>query len=218
MTKQIEMSEQTQVRTRMPTVALVAAGLLILTSALFPSAEDPADYSGVLDLLVDNAARTKVVLLTVPLGIWALAAGIASVQDRVRDRAAASWLRLGLHGVLIGAAAVTVQFALASAGLANRMDGASDGTVLWAGATYVRSFAMLILWAGLAAVGRAVLIEGLASRWLGFVPIPLATAMVLLSAASIVGGPTKTAALATGALAGLTAIWSVLFGISLARR
>ena len=212
------MATTVETRETFPAVAFVGAGLLILTSALFPRIADPADFAGVLDVLVDNTARTRLVVLAVPVGIWALAAGIASLQGRVESRTAATWLRVGLCGVVIGAAAVTVQFALASAALADRVAGGSDGTALWAGATYVRSFAMLILWAGLAAVGHAVLLDRLAARWLGFVLIPVAIAMVIVSAAPIVEGPTVRAQLASGGLAALTAIWSVAFGVSLARR
>jgi hypothetical protein len=128
-----------------------------------------------------------------------------------------TWLRLGMHGVLIGAAVAMIQFALGSAALAERAGGMSDTTMLWATATYVRSFGMLVLWLGLAAVGRAVLVEGLTSRWLGFTPIPLAAAMAAASVATVLAGPTQAVTLATGAIAGLTAVWAVAFGLSLAR-
>lgn len=205
-------------RTPMPAAALIIGGLLILTSALYPTVEDPAAYGSVLDVLADNAARTRLVLLAVPAGIWALTAGVAAIWNLAADQRTQLWLGLGLSGALVGAAAVTVQFALATAALANHVGGSFDGTVLWAGATYIRSFAMLILWAGLAAVGRGLLLGNMSARWLGLAPILLAVPMVLISTASIIAGPTISAALATGGLAGLTAIWSLLLGITLMRR
>jgi hypothetical protein len=211
------MATQTDARSPIPTVGLVAGGLLILTSAAFPRAPDPADYGGVLDLLAAHAGRTRFVLLAVPLGIWALAAGIGALHSRITTPAAVTWLRLGVHAVVIGAAVATIQFALGHAALAERVSGPSDSTMLWAAATYVRSFGMLVLWAGLAALGRAVLIEGVAARWLGAVPIPLAAAMVAASVTTILAGPTNPVTNATGAIATLTAVWAVLFGLSLAR-
>jgi hypothetical protein len=84
--RQIAARRQTHTRSLIPTVALVVGGLLILTSSLFPRADDPADYSGYLDLLVANAGRAKFVLLAVPLGILALAAGITSCTAASRCR------------------------------------------------------------------------------------------------------------------------------------
>lgn len=201
------------------TVVLVAAGALIVTSALFPSPDDPADFAGFVELLAANATVTRFVLITVPLGIWALVAGIALVQTRISNRTAAVWHRLATGALLIGAAAITVQFGLGGAALEQQLDGAPAAATLWAAATYVRSFAMLIFWAGLGAVGAAVLLDSdIAARWLGHVVILLAVGMVAASLTSILAGPTKVLSLATGATAGLTAIWSITLGLSLARR
>lgn len=202
---------------RFAPVAFVLAGLLILTAALFPTADDPADYGGFLAVLVDNIGRTRVVLLTVPLGIWLFAVAVASLGPS-ETRQASVWLRVGLLGVVVGAAAVTVQFALGAAAVDVHLGDAAGGSELWAAATYVRSFGMLILWAGLAAVGAAVLTEGLAARWLGIVAIVLGVGMVAVSVVAIVGGPSPVTALATGGLAALTAVWAMGLGLSLYRR
>lgn len=219
MTTDLQLSDRSGLPPTTPTVALVAAGALILTSAMFPSPDDPSDFAGFVELLAANAAVTRFVLVAVPVGIWALVAGIALVQTRTRNPTAAVWLRLGTGALLIGAAAITVQFGLGGAALQQQLDGVPDASALWAAATYVRSFAMLIFWAGLGAVGAAVLLDSdIAARWLGYVVILLAVGMVAASLTSILAGPTKVLSLATGATAGVTAIWSITLGLSHARR
>lgn len=213
------MATQTDHRTtdmwrRIATVSLIAAGILILTSVFFPSPDDPADYAGFLALLADNVGRTQVVILAVPVGIWALAIGTVAIYCSIEGTTAASaGVGAGSLAVLIGAAAVTVQFGLGSAALAEAAGGGSDaGVALWAGASYVRSFGMLVLWSGLAAVGLGMLTTRAYPRGLGVPPIVLGIAMVVVSGAAVLAGPTKAATLASGGLAGLTAIWSIALG------
>jgi len=211
---QIRQRSSVDVWRRIGTMGLIVAGILILTAVLFPSPTDPADYSSFLAVLVEDMTRTRLVMITVPVGIWALAAGIAAIYHSEEDGAASVGLRLGFYGVLAGATVVTVQFALGSAALAESSRGAFDlGETLWAGATYVRSFGMLVLWAGLASVGWGMLGNRRFAKWLGWPPIVLGVAMIAVSSATIVVGPTKGMTLASGGLAGLTAIWSVVLGV-----
>lgn len=58
----------TRHRLRPAGIGFAAAGLLILTSALFPRVDDPGDPDRFLAVLADAAARTRFVLLAVPLG------------------------------------------------------------------------------------------------------------------------------------------------------
>lgn len=217
------MATQTDHRTtdmwrRIATVTLIAAGILILTSVFFPSPDDPADYAGFLALLADNVGRTQAVILAVPVGIWALAIGTVAIYHSMEGKAASAGVGAGSLAVLIGAAAATVQFGLGSAALAEAAGGGSDaGVALWAGATYVRSFGMLVLWSGLAAVGLGMLTTRAYPRGLGVPPIVLGIAMVVVSGAAVLAGPTKAATLASGGLAGLTAIWSIALGTWLGR-
>ena len=218
---------QRPARERLAPVAFIGAGILVLTSALFPAADDPANYDGFLALLAEHAGRTRFVLLAVPIGILLLATAVVALRERVDDPEGRRWLHASLPAVLVGAAAVCVQFALANAALSERIDGTSDGTVLWAAATYVRSFAMLTLWAGLAGIGWALLAgrsEGSAApgraapAWLGVTPIAVGLAMVLASGATIATGPQAALSLVVGGLAGITAVWAILLGVALARR
>ena len=221
------MAAQRLAHQRLTPVGFVGAGILILTSALFPAADDPGDYDDFLALLAEYTARTRFVLLAVPIGILLLATAVVALRERVEDPVGRRWLHAALPAVLVGAAAVSVQFALANAALSERIDGASDGTVLWAAATYVRSFAMLSLWAGLAGVGWALL-AGRSARsapprraapaWLAVTLIAVGLAMVLASGAAIVTGPQAALSLIVGGLAGITAIWAILLGVALARR
>jgi hypothetical protein len=207
---------QTQPWRRVASIALIVAGVLILTSALFPTPDDPADHASFLALLVENSGRTRIVLLTVPVGIWALAIGIAALR-RTSGQDLASF-RLGSYAVLGGATAVTVQFALSNAALAQAIDGAFDtGLTLWIGATYLRMYSMLLLWAGIAAVGRGMLASRTYPNWVGWPALLLGVAMVLVSGATVAGGPTQAIAVVPGALAALTAVWSVILGVWLAR-
>lgn len=128
------MAAQRPAHERLTPVAFIGGGILILTSVLFPAADDPADYDGFLALLAEHAARTRFVLLAVPIGILLLATAVVALRERVDDPVGRRWLHAALPAVLVGAdtAAVSVQFALANAALSERIDGASDGTVLWA--------------------------------------------------------------------------------------
>jgi hypothetical protein len=209
----------TDVWRRIATVALITAGVLILTSVFFPSPDDPADYDGFLALLVDNMGRTQAVMLAVPVGIWAFAVGTTALYHSIEGKRASTGVRVGSLGTLIGAAAVTVQFGLAGAALAETAgSGAEAGVALWAGATYIRSFGMLVLWTGVAIIGLGMLTGRAYPRTLGWPPIILGIAMVMVSGAAIIAGPTKAASLASGGLAGLTAIWSMVLGAWLGRQ
>lgn len=210
----------TNVWERIAAVTLIAAGILMLTSIFFPRPDDPADYAGFLALLVENVGRTQAVMLAVPVGAWALAIGTVAIYRSMElTTAAAAGVGVGSLAALIGAAAVTVQFGLASAALAESASGGPDaGVALWAGATYVRSFGMLVLWSGLAVLGMGMVASREHPKVLGFPVIFLGIAMVVVSGATILAGPTKAATLASGGLAGLTAIWSLVLGVWLGRR
>ncbi len=203
---------------RVASVALTAAGLLILTSLLFPRPVDAADHAGFLSLLADNAGRTKVVTLAVPVGIWALAAGVSAISRCAVDSAGSAWFVLGRYAVLAGSAVVTVQFALGTAALAEATSGSFDtGLVLWVAATFVRLFGMLLVWAGVALVGLGMLTNGGYPRWIPWSPLVLGVGVVLASAIAILEGPSTDMAAASSGLAALTAIWLVLFGLRLRR-
>jgi hypothetical protein len=197
--------------------ALIAAGVLILTSFGFPRPDDPADHAGFLALLVENAGLTKAIILAVPLGIWALVIGVTAIQSSIAGRAGDAFARIGLYGVLGGTAVITVQFALAAGAL---IEGATAdaGVVLWAAATYVRSFGMMVLWLALASVGVGMVTSAVYPAWSGWVPIGLGVAMAGVSLVAIVAGATLMTAIISGGLAALTALWAVSLGIWIARR
>lgn len=218
MATQVDLQRETDRWRRISAGAFVTAGILILTSAAFPVADDPADHARFVTLLVANAERVKVVMVAVPAGIWALAVGIVALHRRAAPGATEAWLRLGRHAVLLGAAVVTVQNALGTAALAEATAGASEtGIALWAAATYVRLFAMLVLWAGLVAVGVSLLIDRTYSHLVSWPAILLGAGVVVASLSAIITGPTSLAATASGVLAGLTAMWSILLGVTLTR-
>lgn len=218
MATQVVLQNETDRWRRIGAGALVTAGLLILTSAAFPVPDDPADHARFVTLLVANVELTKVIMVAVPAGIWALAVGVVALHRRAAPGATEAWLQLGRHAVLVGAAVVTVQFALGTAALAEATRGAFDtGIVLWAAATYVRLFAMLAVWAGVIAVGVGLLTDRMYSYLLSWPAILPGAGVVIASATAIFTGPTSVAAKASGALAGLTAIWSILLGITLIR-
>jgi len=200
-------------------LALVVAGLLVLSSVLFPRPDDPSNYAEFLALLVDNAARTRVVLLAVPLGIWVLAAAVVAIQRSLVDGLAAGWLRLGTCGVLVGTAAITVQFGLGAGALAEGVSGAADtGVILLAAAAYVRAFGMMVFWLGLALVGVGMLTSGAYPRWIGVPAVALGLSMVVVSSLSITTGVTLLTVAISGVIAALTALWAVVLGIASARR
>lgn len=76
---------------------------------------------------------------------------------------------------------------------------------------------MLLLWTGVAAVGVGLATGHGVPSGLAWPPIVLGAAMVVVSVATILAGQTAMTARASGALAGLTAIWSIALGIRLAR-
>lgn len=196
-------------------VVLVVAGVLVLSSVSFPRPDDPSDYAEFLALLVENAARTRVVLVAVPVGIWVFAAGIVAIQRSIGDGRASGWARLGTYGVLVGAAAITVQFGLAAGALAEGANGAEDtGVILLAAAAYVRAFAMMVFWLGLGLTGISMLTSGVYPRWSGVPALALGLSMVILSGLSITTGMTLLTTAISGALAALTALWALVLGIA----
>lgn len=198
-------------------VAFIAAGILILTSFFFPRPDDPSDHAAFLALLVENAGLTQAIMLAVPLGIWALVIGVAGIQSSIIGGAGGALARLGLYGVLGGTAVITVQFALGAGAVIEGAE-ADAGVVLWAAATYVRSFGMMVVWLALAAVGVGMVTSGVYSAWSGWMPIVLGVAMVGVSVVTIVAGATLLAATISGGLAALTALWAVSIGIWITRR
>jgi hypothetical protein len=197
--------------------AFIAAGVLFLTSVFFPRPDDPADHAAFLELLVENAALTQAILLTVPLGIWALVVGVAGIQRSIVGGTGASLARLGLYGVVGGAAVATVQFALASGAVSEGAAG-ETGVALLAAATYVRSFGMLVMWLALATVGVGILASALYPAWSGWVVIVVGVAMVGVNLLTIVAGATLTTTIISGGLAALTALWAIAIGIWITSR
>lgn len=118
---------------------------------------------------------------------------------------------------MIAAAVVTVQFGLGHAALSERLTGGSDGTVLWAGSTYVRSFSLILLALGLLAMGVGLLRQLVVPRLLAGAIVPVAVALVVVMVMAIVGGLTLGLQLASGGLAALTAVWLVVVGLTLSR-
>lgn len=204
------------VRSSITRVAFVASGILILTSVLFPVPADPGNYSEFLSLMVENSGRTQAVLLAVPIGIWALAVGVLTLNPMLRNAWSAAMVQSGAYLMLIGAGAVTVQFGVGNAALAEASGNSLDaGGVLWAGATHIRSFAMLAIWIGLGLAGIGLLRGVTTARWMAWTPILLGVVMTVASIAAIVDGPTKTASTVTGGVAGLTALWAIILGLRL---
>lgn len=197
--------------------ALIVAGVLILTSFFFPRPDDPADHAAFLGLLVENPAATHAILLAVPLGIWALVIGVAGIQTSIVAGTGAAPARLGLYGVVGGAAVITVQFALGSGAVSEGVVG-QTGVALWASATYVRSFGMLVMWLALASVGAGMLASAPYPAWSGWVPIVLGVAMAGVSVVTILAGATLPATIISGGLAALTALWAMAVGIWITRR
>lgn len=197
--------------------AVAAAGLLILTSALFPRVDDPTDPDRFLAVLADTAARTRFVLLAVPLGVWALAVAAGALERRLTNGADAAWLRVSVHALLVAAAVATVQFGLAHAALSERLTGTSDGTVLWAGATYIRWFSLILLAVGTLTMGVGLLCVPVIPRWLAGPIVPVTVALLVVSVVGILGGLTFALQVASGGLAALTAIWLVAVGLTLGR-
>jgi hypothetical protein len=195
---------------------LVAAGLLILASVLFPRPDDPTDYANFLALLDRHRGRTMFVLLAVPIGIWALAAGIGLVCRAIPMGRAAAVARLGFYGVLVGTAVVTVQFALSVAALAEGLDSAVR-LPLWVAAIHVRSFSMTITWLGLAGVGLGIVTSRVYARWIGWMALGLGIGLGATSALSIGTGLNRPLIAITGGMAALTAVWAILAGVSVAR-
>lgn len=200
-------------------VGLTVGGLLILTSVLFPRPDDPADYAGFLELMRENETRTKAVMLTVPVGIWLFALGI-QVPPRVAPTSPAmDMVRVAGFAILIGAAAVTVQFSLAAAAFAEADEGVSDlSVILWAAATYVRSFGMLVFWLGVALVGLGMVMDARFARWLAWPPVVIGIGLAGVSIVAILAGPSSATGAGSGILAALTAVWAISFGVWLMRQ
>lgn len=201
-------------RRSMARIALVAGGILILTSALFPVPANPGDLSEFLNRMVENSARARMVLLVVPIGIWAFAVGLLALPPQLTEAWSATWVRCGAYLALIGAGAVTVQFGMGSAALLEASGNDLDaGLALWAGSTHIRAFAMLAVWLGLLLVGVGLIRSVAVSRWLAIVPILLGVVVCWASIAVIVASQTRTtAAVSSGAAAG-TALWAIVVGL-----
>lgn len=199
-------------------ISLIAGGALILTSALFPSPADPSEFSEYLRLMVDNREITQVVLVTVPIGIWAFAIGVVAVDQVLGRREGLALARVAAYTLLAGSGVVLVQFGLGNAALAEAVrDDFQTGTTLWAGATHLRSYGMLIIWTALVILGFSLLRESRINQPLSWTPLVLGVAMILVTISTISFGPQKTTAIASGAIAASTAIWSIALGIQMIR-
>lgn len=198
--------------------ALIAGGLLILTSALFPRPADPSDSTEYLRLLVDEEELSRLVLLLVPIGIWAFALGIAAVVRVLRPRRDDAARQVASYTLLVGSAVVLVQFGLGNAALAEAVSSdIQSGATLWAGATHVRSFGMLIIWTGLVILGFGLLREARVHRLLSWPPLLLGASMIAVTIPAIIEGPRKATAVASGVIAALTAIWAMFLGAQMGR-
>lgn len=199
-------------------VSLIAGGILILTSAVFPSPVDPGEFSEHLRLMVENRETTQVVLLTVPIGILAFTIGIMSVQKLLSTPGGAAFTEIASYTLLIGAGVVIVQFGLGNAALAEAVrSDLQTGATLWAGATHVRSFGMLIIWTALVILGFGLLREPKFNRLLSWPPLLLGIGMISATIPAILTGPQKPTAIASGAIAALTAIWAIALGTQVRR-
>ncbi len=206
------------VRRLIGSVSLIAGGILILTSAVFSSPVDPGEFSEHLRLMVENRETTQVVLLTVPIGILAFTVGIMSVQKLLSTRGGAAFTEIAAYTLLIGAGVVIVQFGLGNAALAEAVrSDLQTGATLWAGATHVRSFGMLTIWTALVILGFGLLRESKFNRLLSWPPLLLGIGMISVTIPAILTGPQKSTAIASGAIAALTAIWAIALGTQVRR-
>lgn len=197
-------------------IALIVGGILILTSVAFPRPDDPADHAGFLARLIEQAGLTTAIMLTVPAGILALAIGIVGISSNIGAPMPAAIARIGLFGVLVGAAVIMVQFGLGAGAL---VEGSTDvGVTLWASAGFVRTYGMLVTWFALGGVGVAMAMSDRYPSWIGGSLGVFGVAMVLASALAIVTGPTLLTVGLSSGVAALTAVWAVLAGAWLTRR
>ncbi len=221
------MSSQAQskgdVLQRIGGVGLVLGGILIIVgNVIFPRADDPASAAATFKAYGENPDMTRIAVLLVLLGEWAVLGGIAAVYRSITTGAGSAWSRLGFYGYVIATAIfnITLVFVLAATTASEKGPTAVGiGLTMVTAANSLLAVSVLTYWLSFALLGISISVSTVFPKWVGWVAVLLGVATV-----AVIGVPyifmdqTKTLQTVFMILALLSAIWTLGVGALIVRR
>lgn len=199
------------------------AVVLLAANAAFPRAADPWDVPAVLQMMVDDRVLRQASFLAVTAGLWAVTAGLLSLERWLQDDAA--WAKLARHLAVVGVTLFTAASALGMAATGAAIEWVAAGAEP-AGPEYAVAAALnraddavwflsiVAYWGALAIYGWAMTRSAAVPRWLGAWMLVLGTVTALLVGLPLAVGVEVPALLvAFGVLGGLTTLWALTLGL-----
>ena len=210
--------------TRAGGVALTGGAVVLLAAnAAFPRAADPWDVPTVLMMMVDDRVLRQISFLAVTAGLWAVTAGLLSLDRWLQDDA--PWARLARHLAVVGVTLFTAASALGMAATGAAVEWVAAGAEP-AGPEYAVAAALnraddavwflsiVAYWGALALYGLAMIRSATVPRWLGAWILVIGTITALLVGLPLAVGIEAPALLvAFGVLGGLTTLWALVLGL-----
>lgn len=210
--------------TRTGGVALTGGAVVLLAAnAAFPRAVDPWDVPAVLVMMVDDRVLRQVSFLAVTAGLWAVTAGLLSLERWLQHDVALA--RIARHLAVVGVSLFTAASALGLAATAAAVEWVAAGAEP-TGPEYAVAAALnraddavwflsiIAYWGALALYGRAMIRSAVVPRWLGACILIVGTITALLVGLPLAVGVEVPALLvAFGVLGGLTTLWALALGV-----
>ena len=202
---------------------MVLGGILIIVgNIIFPRAADPASAAATFKAYGDNPTMTRIAVLLVLLGEWAMLGGFAAVYRSITSGAGSAWSRLGFYGYVIATAIfnITLVFVLAATTASEKGPTAvAIGLTMVTAANSLFAVSVLTYWLSFALLGIGMSVSDVFPKWLGWIGVLLGDATV-----AVIGVPyifidqTKTLQTVFMILALLSAIWALVIGALMVRR
>ena len=212
-------------------VCFISASVIAtLFNIVFPRASDPTDTAAVLSMMAENQAIRQVSFLGITASIWILTAGMAVIASTTKSAPAMLWSRLGLAGLLIGAALFTAAtgIGMVATGAATEWIAAGAGT---ASAEYAIAaalnhaddglwfMAIIAFWGALGVMGIGIRDGELLPRWTGWTLIALGFGNAAVAGIPLAyAGMSASIVIVFAVLAQLTLLWALVAGIWMFRR
>ena len=209
---------------------ILGAVLTTIFNIFYPRADDPSDVQQTMTAFGDNETFSRIVVLALAVGAWALMIGAVGVYRSISTGSAAAWVRLGFYGILVGTAVFTVSTAIGLAGADASADwiaadskmGIPEYTIaatLSAVGTYILYMFIIVYWLALAFLGIGMVLGSVHPRWLSWPIIILgAVTLVLVGVPQALSDPGRAVDLIFAALAGLTTLWFLVLGVWITRK
>ncbi len=209
---------------------IIGAILLVIFNILLPRASDPSNTQEVLTKWGGQQGLVQTSALFMAVGIWGLMIGIVGIYRSISTGGAASWVRLGFYGVVVGTTVWTITFALVMA--------TADTAAAWVmaptagkAAAYgvaaavqavnqtMHTMSIIVYWLALVFLGIGMILSSVYPRWMGWVVLVLGIiTAVTAGVIPVFAGPGSATMIIFAVLSVLTTVWALVIGIWVARR